>query len=163
MESTAPCFCGNQQAFSQCCGPILAGTRTAKTAEQLMRSRFSAFCSANVDYLIQSHHPSKRQHNDRQSLTETINECNWLTLSIINTKRGLAEDTSGEVEFIASYTHQGKTLLLQENSRFINEHKQWFYLDGDIIDSPRSPSDRKLKRNDSCWCGSGQKFKKCHG
>ena len=26
-----------------------------------------------------------------------------------------------------------------------------------------SPSSEKLGRNDPCWCGSGKKFKKCHG
>ena len=25
------------------------------------------------------------------------------------------------------------------------------------------PSSEKLGRNDPCWCGSGKKFKKCHG
>jgi preprotein translocase subunit SecA len=23
--------------------------------------------------------------------------------------------------------------------------------------------DRQIGRNDPCWCGSGKKFKKCHG
>jgi uncharacterized protein YecA (UPF0149 family) len=22
---------------------------------------------------------------------------------------------------------------------------------------------KKMPRNDACWCGSGKKFKKCHG
>ena len=28
---------------------------------------------------------------------------------------------------------------------------------------PRSTSTRNVGRNDPCWCGSGKKFKKCHG
>ena len=28
---------------------------------------------------------------------------------------------------------------------------------------PRPPEEaRKLGRNDPCWCGSGEKYKKCH-
>jgi preprotein translocase subunit SecA len=27
----------------------------------------------------------------------------------------------------------------------------------------RAPADQQLGRNDPCWCGSGEKFKKCHG
>ena len=27
----------------------------------------------------------------------------------------------------------------------------------------RAPSSRRVGRNDPCWCGSGQKFKRCHG
>ena len=30
-------------------------------------------------------------------------------------------------------------------------------------DAPRSTSTSKIGRNDPCWCGSGKKFKKCHG
>lgn len=29
--------------------------------------------------------------------------------------------------------------------------------------SGKSPDDKKIGRNDPCWCGSGKKFKKCHG
>ena len=29
--------------------------------------------------------------------------------------------------------------------------------------SARAPSGAKLGRNDPCWCGSGQKYKRCHG
>lgn len=28
---------------------------------------------------------------------------------------------------------------------------------------PRTVSDRHIGRNDPCWCGSGRKFKRCHG
>ena len=34
------------------------------------------------------------------------------------------------------------------------------------IDSSASANaltDKKLNRNDPCWCGSGKKYKKCHG
>ncbi|MEZ5505160.1 MAG: YchJ family metal-binding protein [Gammaproteobacteria bacterium] len=46
---------------------------------------------------------------------------------------------------------------LHERSRFVKEDGRWFYLDGEMLPLP-SPG-----RNDPCWCGSGQKFKKCHG
>lgn len=26
-----------------------------------------------------------------------------------------------------------------------------------------TPSGTKIGRNDACWCGSGRKYKKCHG
>jgi preprotein translocase subunit SecA len=29
--------------------------------------------------------------------------------------------------------------------------------------TPTTNTGRKLGRNDPCWCGSGKKFKKCHG
>ena len=30
-------------------------------------------------------------------------------------------------------------------------------------DAPRRRASDKVGRNDPCWCGSGKKFKKCHG
>lgn len=31
------------------------------------------------------------------------------------------------------------------------------------IEVPKTPEGKKLGRNDLCWCGSGKKYKKCHG
>ena len=35
---------------------------------------------------------------------------------------------------------------------------------GEVVNSPmmKSPTE-KLGRNEPCWCGSGKKFKLCHG
>jgi preprotein translocase subunit SecA len=32
-----------------------------------------------------------------------------------------------------------------------------------VIETRRLDENEKLGRNDPCWCGSGKKFKKCHG
>jgi len=43
------------------------------------------------------------------------------------------------------------------------------YVDDDGIQMPvavetvRLDENEKIGRNDPCWCGSGKKFKKCHG
>ncbi|ARN74635.1 YchJ family protein [Oceanicoccus sagamiensis] len=160
MSSDYPCHCHSQRHFANCCEPLLSGASKAQTAEQLMRSRFSAFCTGNIPYLIATHHPSKRQADDNSSLAETIAHCQWLRLEIISTRSGLANHSSGEVEYIATYTQQDTLSQLHENSRFVFEEEQWFYLDGDIAESP-APT--KPGRNDPCWCGSQKKFKKCHG
>jgi preprotein translocase subunit SecA len=35
---------------------------------------------------------------------------------------------------------------------------------GSVATQQRVTSDReKIGRNDPCWCGSGKKFKRCHG
>jgi preprotein translocase subunit SecA len=31
------------------------------------------------------------------------------------------------------------------------------------VEQRRVGSDEQLGRNDPCWCGSGKKFKRCHG
>jgi len=161
MNNDHRCWCGNPTTPDSCCGRILDATVNAQTAEQLMRSRFSAFCCANIDYLIASHHPSKRQADDQQSLADTISQCEWLHLSIVNNRDGKAHDDQGSVEYIATYTQQGELFQLHEDSKFIKENDRWFYLEGTIIGS--GPVKIKIGRNDPCWCRSGKKFKKCHG
>lgn len=104
-----------------------------------MRSRFSAFCTANIDYLINTHHPSKRHANDQQELANIITQCEWLQLKIISCKQGNNTDIQGEVEFIATYTQQGQLAQLHEKSRFVKEGEQWFYLDGNIFDHNNKP------------------------
>ena len=37
------CVCGSRQQFSECCEPLLNEVQPAKTPEQLMRSRYSAY------------------------------------------------------------------------------------------------------------------------
>ncbi len=125
-----------------------------------MRSRFSAFCTGNIDYLLASHHPSKHTVNDRQALSETIAHCEWLNLTILATEQGTAKDKSGEVEFLATYKQDGKLSQLRERSCFIKEQGQWYYLDGQVtVLEPTA----KTGRNEPCPCGSGKKYKKCCG
>jgi len=31
------------------------------------------------------------------------------------------------------------------------------------VEQRRVASDQQVGRNDPCWCGSGKKFKRCHG
>ncbi|MEH6558928.1 MAG: YchJ family protein [Oceanicoccus sp.] len=160
MNDKADCYCGSELSFEHCCGPLLAGKQIAQTAEQLMRSRFSAFCTENADYLVTSHHPSKRSPNDKLELEGTFNQCKWLQLNIVESKQGLSNDTHGEVEFVAIYRQNDDLSRLHERSAFVKENNHWFYLDGLILDQSEAI---KLKRNDPCWCNSGKKFKKCHG
>lgn len=158
-DANTGCRCGSQLAFEQCCQPRIDDSAPAETAEQLMRSRYSAFCRGNVDYLIATHHPSKHRPDDRQQLTDSIDHSRWLGLTIVRCQQGQSEDQQGQVEFIALYSDSEHLHQLHERSRFVKENGRWYYLDGELFDSaPKLPG-----RNEACWCGSGKKFKKCHG
>ena len=54
------CPCTSGLPYDECCGPLHRGERAAPTAEQLMRSRFSAFALADAAYLLATWHPSTR-------------------------------------------------------------------------------------------------------
>lgn len=121
-----------------------------------MRSRYVAYCQGNVNYLIATRHPSKRKFDDRISLIKSIKTTVWESLTVINTRQGKKTDTAGYVEFMAVHS-QPEWGQLHERSRFTQESGRWFYIDGEML-PPILP-----KRNQLCWCGSGKKFKHCHG
>ena len=51
IQQTCPCGKGS---YTQCCEPLHLGTAKALTAEQLMRSRYSAFALQQIDYIVQT-------------------------------------------------------------------------------------------------------------
>ena len=138
-----------------CCGPYLTGTIIPELPEQLMRSRYTAFCRRDVDYLIATHHPSQRQPDDRKTLTETGGETAWLSLHVQESSQSTQGDR-GTVTFVAFYRHQGTIRQMRERSTFVREDGRWYYLNGIRLEPIA------IGRNDPCWCGSGQKLKHCH-
>lgn len=45
------CPCGSKLLLVDCCLPLLAGKQYAQTAEQLMRSRYTAHALLQITYL----------------------------------------------------------------------------------------------------------------
>jgi len=168
MNSTSICYCGQRRddqaiAFTQCCQPLLGGEQIAATAEQLMRSRYSAFATDAFDYLVRTHHPSQRAVDERAQLEAQASTMQWLALQLGDVSDGLAGQQRGEVEFKAFFSTKGSTTgnlhCLHERSRFVCDNGQWFYLDAVFCRDARVD----IGRNDACFCGSGRKFKQCHG
>ena len=64
METTTDtCPCGSNVAYNECCLPLIKGDRPALTAEELMRSRYSAYAMKEIGYLLSSLHPDHRQRD----------------------------------------------------------------------------------------------------
>ena len=120
-----------------------------------MRSRYTAFCTGNVDYLIATRHPSERQADDHRQLVATIRDTAWLSLRLLATTQ-VARGNRGVVEFTAFFLTHESVGQLHERSTFVREAGRWYYLHG--VQLPPVT----LERNDPCWCGSGRKFKQCH-
>ena len=118
-----PCLSGN--TLGGCCGPLLSGERSAATAEQLMRSRFTAFATGDASYLLTSWHPSTRPET-----LELDPAQRWYRLDIERTERGGLTDTEGVVEFRAYYRHPDGNGSQHEISRFGREDNEWRYVDG---------------------------------
>ena len=157
LPLSKPCPCGSENSLGQCCGIYLQGQLSAPTAEKLMRSRYTAYCLKNIDYLFKTEHPSRHLPNTRELIAATANSVQWLGLTIVATDAGQTADDKGIVEFMAVFKEGGQAAQLHERSRFVKEKGKWFYVEGDIL-SPLRP-----KKNEPCWCHSGKKFKQCHG
>ena len=53
MVNTAQnCPCGSRKKYQYCCEKYLLSKAFPETAEQLMKSRYTAFCQGNIEYLI---------------------------------------------------------------------------------------------------------------
>ncbi len=85
------CPCGSNKDFSQCCEPIIENKKDAATAEELMRSRYTAFTFANIDYLMKSHHSSTRPVNEKREIKEWSQSVTWVNLSISSTEKGMGK------------------------------------------------------------------------
>lgn len=159
-QTASLCPCGNQQDYSRCCQPFHQGIACAPSAEALMRSRYSAYVRGNIEYLLSTRHPSTRHLDNPTSLQHSIEHTQWLNLTVTHCTQGTPNDTTGTVTFTAHYLEHGNRGILTETSQFVRENAQWYYVDGDYSAEPPAPP---LGRNAPCWCGSGKKFKRCHG
>ena len=83
-------------------------------------------------------------------------------LEVLATEAGGPDDEQGVVEFAVTYVEAGKTHVLRERSRFEREGGAWRYI-GRVKEAPTRREAPKVGRNDPCPCGSGLKYKKCHG
>jgi SEC-C motif domain protein len=122
-EGNCPCLSGEQ--YADCCGRFHRGDAEAPTAEQLMRSRYSAFVVRDAAYLLQTWHP-----DTRPAEVELDPGVQWRRLDILSTSRGGPLDSEGVVEFAAHYRHDGERGVQRETSRFVRVDRRWYYVDG---------------------------------
>jgi SEC-C motif domain protein len=126
-----PCPCGSGHGYRDCCGPFIDGTALPETAEELMRSRYTAYTLGDAAYLTATWDPGSRR--DDLALNEPVR---WLGLAIRATRSGGIGDTEGEVEFVARYKLGGRAYRLHELSRFRRRDGRWYYLDGELDPRP---------------------------
>lgn len=124
-----PCPCGNPATYEACCKRWHHGPRRlmAPDAEALMRSRYTAFVLDELEYLLETWHPSTRP----PSLEANAPGVKWLGLQVRRHERRDADHAT--VEFVARSRHKGQASRLHEISRFVRENGRWFYVDGDFV------------------------------
>lgn len=128
------CFCCSGKNFDECCQPFLDGTAKPQTAEELMRSRFSAYATLQIEYLLRSTHPSVRKFHNSADIENWARSNRWEKLEIISKSNGEVKDTRGTVEFKAYFTDaENNPQIHHEHSNFRKELGKWFFVDGKVM------------------------------
>jgi SEC-C motif-containing protein len=138
----------------------LSGAQPATTAEELMRSRFTAHVARDWRYLHHTYRPTSRKpYVDEGDAAEIA----WTRLSIHAHEPGATPDLAF-VDFAAHYATEEGEQALHERSEFARIDGKWLYTrtvrNGP---PPAKPAAPKVGRNEPCPCGSGKKFKHCCG
>ena len=132
----AQCPCGGG-TYNRCCGPLIAGEQLAATAQQLMRSRFSAFALASrdpqaIEHLLRTHpEAGQTAAARRKALMESCRTIQWLNLKVLDFQNGGQLDQHGTVTFEARWRDRDRREgVLKECSRFgRDESGEWLYLE----------------------------------
>ncbi len=149
IDLTQACYCGLPKAFDACCHIFHQGT-PAPTPETLMRSRFSAFATANVAYIIKTQADQLNQGIDPQAFKEELQKQKWIKLEVLQSQ-------DNTVTFQASMLNHDILYTLKEHSLFDTKDDQWIYTQA----IEHEDSEYKMSRNEPCPCGSGKKYKQC--
>lgn len=124
MNSFKPCPCGSNLNLEQCCLPYISNEIVVPTSEKLMRSRYTAYCFHNADYLYNTTHVSQKKYTNKQDILSWAKQNTWTKLEIINFSENM-------VEFKAYYLDSNSNPQIHhEKSTFIKFQENWFYVDG---------------------------------
>ncbi len=160
MSDLCPCNSGLE--FEVCCEPFLTEHALPKTAEALMRSRYTAYALGAIEYLYATSGPKVRKEFDAESSRQWAESAEWQGIEIVKIVDGGESDDSGTVEFIARYSVNDTPYHHHESAEFTRKDGRWLFLDGKIFGpEPVRREHPKVGRNDPCPCGSGKKHKKC--
>jgi SEC-C motif-containing protein len=161
--SNCPCCSGRD--FADCCEPYIKGEAKPATAEALMRARYTAHVTHNLDFVWATNDPAKAEEMDPETTRRWAEESEWLGLDIRQTEKGGEGDDEGMVEFVCEYRDkQGRRHQHHELSLFKKLDGEWRFHDAAApkVEQVRR-NQPKVGRNDPCPCGSGKKYKKCCG
>lgn len=159
---TSNCPCGSLKLITECCLPYIDQIKIPETPELLMRSRYTAYTLARIDYIEATMKGEVLNSFNAQKAMTWAKESQWNGLEII--KSSINPDNTGMVEFKAHYQVQQTPYCLYEVGEFQKVDGKWYYVKGSYPSAP--PVVRvqpKIGRNEPCPCGSQKKYKKCCG
>tara|TARA_R110000822_G_scaffold187752_10_gene326647 strand:- start:26291 stop:26689 length:399 start_codon:yes stop_codon:yes gene_type:complete len=124
------CLCNRNKPFDKCCGRFLTEGLRAKTPEQLMRSRYSAYALGGYgDYLLATWFSPTAIGLTAEALSEKTVE--WINLDVLSSEQNGDKAT---VEFNAFFREPGLSEIqaMHEISVFQRTAGHWFYVGGEV-------------------------------
>ncbi len=126
VSKNSPCPCGSGQKYKKCCERYHKGL-VAKSAVELMKSRYSAFAVGDINYIIKTSTFQK----DFDELKRFSQSCEFKKLEILDS---FEEDEKAFVVFKVSVFCKEADNSFIEKSFFIKKKSRWFYDSGEILD-----------------------------
>jgi SEC-C motif-containing protein len=123
------CPCGSDKTYAACCGLFHSGKALAPSAEELMRSRYTAFVKNEMTYLQETTDPQTLGGIDENANREWAERAKFQKLEILNSEE---KGTKGVVEFKAYYAIDGEDFVHHEVSTFRKQAGEWFFKSGKI-------------------------------
>ncbi len=130
------CPCGTGTKYKRCCGVFHRARRVAPTPAQVMRSRYAAFATGQVDYLILTTHPENPGYWSnlegwRTALRTYCSQTRFEGLTVLKEEL----DPLGQKAWVTFRVvlFQGKEDgSFEERSLFERDGKDWKYVRGDV-------------------------------
>lgn len=153
MPDMQICPCQSQRAYADCCQPFHRQEMWPADAEELMRSRYSAYTLQDIDYIVQTTVPSQQESLNTAAMQTWSRETDWRGLDVLSHVSGIGKNHA-QVEFTAYFNSGGKVQHHHERSAFVKIDGRWYFIDPTVpLPTMKQP----------CICGSAKKFKACCG
>ena len=126
--SKSRCPCGLNINYEECCGLFINSQQLPVHPEQLMRSRYTAFTEANMDYIQKTMRGPITKNNDIEQTRQWAKEVKWLKLEVLHSEINSLDPNQGLVEFEAHYQQNHQPHVIHERSLFKKIEGHWFYI-----------------------------------
>ncbi len=132
MSENKVCPCCSGKDYDECCGRFLDQGKVVKTPEQLMRSRYTAYCQGGRgEYLLETWFPITAQGLSVPELS--LRHRDWKKLEVLAKSQ---QGDSGTVEFKAYFKPLNKPDAelehQHERSSFQRVQGKWFYVGEEV-------------------------------
>lgn len=141
------CPCGSGLSYEACCQPFHLGKKLPESAEELLRSRYSAYALVIPEYIVDTNHPEAPENQGVDVLKATRQAARMQQfegLDILRHEPGAQVDRC-EISHRVRYSMavddprlvlQGgrRKYLRSERSVFVRENNSWLYLDSTALE-----------------------------